>query len=59
MQTTIRIMTRPETYEERKRQLLDAGYEIDREAPVPVNGLCSFRATKKPNTETHRAAACD
>jgi hypothetical protein len=38
MQTTIRIMTRPETYEERKRQLLDAGYEIDREAPVPVNG---------------------
>jgi hypothetical protein len=51
MQITVRIMTRPETYEERKRQLLDAGYEIDKEAPLPVNGLCSFSATKKPDSE--------
>ena len=59
MQIAVRIMTKPETYEERKRQLLDAGYEIDRKTPVPVNGLCSFRATKKPKNETHGEAACD
>ena len=57
MQITVGITTKPETYEERKRQLVDAGYEIDREAPVPVNGLCSFRATKKPNNENYGEAA--
>ncbi len=46
MQITARIMTKPEAYEERKRQLVEAGYEIDREEPVPVNVLCAFRATK-------------
>jgi hypothetical protein len=59
MQTTVRIMTKPETYDERIRQLIDAGYEIDREAPVPVNGLCSFRATKKANSENYGEAARD
>jgi hypothetical protein len=51
MQSTARIMTKPETYEERKRQLIAAGYEIDREQPVPVNGLCSFSVTRKANEE--------
>ena len=51
MQITARIMTKPDTYEERKRQLIAAGYEIDREQRVPVNGLCSFRATKKATEE--------
>jgi hypothetical protein len=57
MQITVRITTKPETYEERKRQLVDAGYEIDSEASVPVNGLCSFRATKKSNNENSGEAA--
>lgn len=47
MQITARIMTKPENYEERKRQLREAGYEIDSEQPVPVNGLCCFRVTKR------------
>jgi hypothetical protein len=57
MQITARIMTKPETYEERKRQFAAAGYEIDREQPAPVNGLCSFNVTKKANEENYGDAA--
>jgi len=53
MQITARIPTKPEIYEERKRQLIEAGYEIDREQPVPVNGLCAFRATKDNHDGGH------
>jgi hypothetical protein len=57
MQSPTRIMTKPATYEERKRQFIDAGYEIDQEQPVPVNGFCSFRAIKKANEENSGDAA--
>jgi hypothetical protein len=43
---TIRVTTRAEVYELRKRQHCDAGYHIEDEQPQPVNGLCSFTAIR-------------
>lgn len=46
MNLRVRITTKAETYELRKRQHLDAGYAIENEQPIPMNGLCSFVAVK-------------
>ena len=43
----IRVTTKPGLYEERKRQMLAAGYCIEEEQRVPINGLCSFTAIKE------------
>ena len=42
----IRVTTRANLFEERKRQHIERGYRIEDERPVPVNGLCSFIAVQ-------------
>lgn len=42
----IRVATKANLFEERKRQHLERGYQIEDEQPIPVNGLCSFIAVK-------------
>ena len=44
--TKIRVTTRAEIYELRKRQHLEAGYRVEDEQPVPFNGFCSFIAVR-------------
>lgn len=43
----IRVTTRAELFDERKRQHIDRGYRIEDERPTPVNGLCSFIAVSE------------
>ena len=38
----VRISTKAELFEQRKREYLQAGYLIESEQPTPINGLCSF-----------------
>jgi len=38
----IRVTTRADLFEERKRQHINRGYQIEDERPIAVNGLCSF-----------------
>lgn len=42
----IRVTTKANLFEERKRQHLERGYRIEDEQTVPVNGLCSFTAVR-------------
>ena len=42
----IRVTTRTDLFEKRKQEHLQAGYRIENEQPVPVNGLCSFIAVR-------------
>lgn len=46
MKQKIRITTRASEFEKRKQQHLQAGYRIEDEQPVPINGLCSFTAVR-------------
>ena len=43
----IRVTTRADLFEERKRQHIERGYRIEDERPTPVNGLCSFIAVSE------------
>jgi hypothetical protein len=43
----IRVTTRANLFEERKKQHIERGYRIEEERPIPVNGLCSFVATRE------------
>jgi len=43
----IRVTTRADLYEKRKRQHVERGYRIEDERPIPVNGLCSFVAVRE------------
>ncbi len=43
----IRVITRADLFEERKRQHIERGYRIEDERPIPVNGLCSFIAVRE------------
>lgn len=43
----IRVTTRAALFEERKRQHIERGYQIEDEQPIPVNGLCSFIAVRE------------
>ena len=43
---TIRVTTKPDLFERRKQEHLQAGYRIEHEQPVAVNGLCSFIAVR-------------
>ncbi len=38
----IRVTTKADLFEERKRQHLERGYRVEDERPIPVNGFCSF-----------------
>ena len=42
----IRVTTRAQLFEERKREHIERGYRIEDERPIPVNGLCSFTAVR-------------
>ncbi len=46
MNQRIRVSTRADQFEKRKQEHLRAGYQIQDEQPVPVNGLCSFTAVR-------------
>jgi hypothetical protein len=49
----IRVTTRAALFEERKRQHIGRGYQIEDERPIPVNGLCSFIAVREtPGSDT-------
>jgi hypothetical protein len=43
----IRVTTRANSFEERKRQHIERGYQIEDERPIPVNGFCSFVAVRE------------
>jgi len=43
----IRVTTRADLYEQRKREHIDRGYRIEDERPSPVNGFCSFIAVRE------------
>jgi hypothetical protein len=43
----IRVTTRADLFEERKREHIERGYRIEDERPVPVNGFCSFIAVRE------------
>jgi hypothetical protein len=40
------VTVRTDLFEKRKQEHLQAGYRIENEQPVPVNGLCSFIAVR-------------
>jgi hypothetical protein len=46
MKERIRVSTKAGQFEKRKREHLEAGYQIEDEQPVPRNGLCSFTAVR-------------
>lgn len=49
----IRVTTRANLFEDRKRQHIERGYRIEDERPTPVNGMCSFiAATDLPVQDT-------
>jgi hypothetical protein len=41
------VTTRDDLIEERKREPIERGYQIEEERPIPVNGLCSFVAVSE------------
>jgi hypothetical protein len=43
----IRVTTRADLYEQRKREHIDRGYRIEDERPSPVNGFSSFIAVRE------------
>lgn len=46
MKQKIRVTTKTSQFEQRKREHLQAGYSIEDEQPVPINGLRSFIAVR-------------
>lgn len=46
MKQKISITTRANQYEKRKQEHLQAGYHVEDEQPLPINGLCSFTAVR-------------
>lgn len=43
----IRVTTRAELFEKRKREHIERGYRVEDEQPIPVNGFCSFIAVRE------------
>lgn len=57
MKQKIRITTRANQFERRKQEHLQAGYLIEDEQPLPMNGFCSFTAVRiVPDEELERTA---
>jgi hypothetical protein len=46
MSMKIRVPTRADQFKKRKQEHLSAGYQIEDEQSVPINGLCSFTAVR-------------
>jgi hypothetical protein len=53
----IRVTTKANLFEERKRQHIERGYRIEDEQTVPVNGLCAFVAVEE-SAERDTLAEC-
>jgi hypothetical protein len=55
MKQKIRVTTKAPLFEKRKQQYLEAGYEIENEQSLPLNGMCSFTVVwvipEKPSDE--------
>lgn len=47
MKQKIHVTTKADQFERRKQEHRLAGYQIEDEQPVPVNGLCSFMAVRQ------------
>jgi hypothetical protein len=47
MAMRIRVTTRADLFEKRKKQHTERGYRIEDERPIPVNGMCSFIAVRE------------
>lgn len=43
----VRVTTRAGLFEKRKQELIERGYRIEDERPIPVNGFCSFIAVRE------------
>jgi hypothetical protein len=43
----IRVTTRADLFEKRKREHIERGYRIEDERPMPVSGFCSFVAVRE------------
>lgn len=43
----IRVTTRADLFEERKRQHIERGFRVEEERSIPVNGFCSFIAVRE------------
>ncbi len=52
----IRLFTKANLYDQRKREHVERCYRIEDERPIPVNGLCSFVAVRE---ESHSDAVYD
>lgn len=48
----IHITTRADLFEQRKQEHLQAGYQIEHEQPLAINGKCSFTAIRTVKEET-------
>ena len=48
------VTMRTDLFEKRKQEHLQAGYRIENEQPVAVNGLCSFIAVRVVNEDETR-----
>jgi hypothetical protein len=48
------VTVRTDLFEKRKQEHLQAGYRIENEQPVPVNGLRSFIAVRVVNEDETR-----
>jgi hypothetical protein len=46
----IRVTTKAEQFEQRKQEHLRAGYRVEDEQPLPLNGFRSFTAVR-PTTD--------
>lgn len=43
----IRVTTRADLFEERKREHIERGYRVEEERSIPANGFCSFIAVRE------------
>ena len=57
MKQKIRITTKANQYDKRKQEHLQAGYQVEDEQPLPMNGLCSFTAVR--NVEDDDSSLAD
>jgi hypothetical protein len=53
MSQKIRVTTKANQFEKRKQEHLQAGYQIEDEQSVPINGMCSFTAVRVIADDEH------
>lgn len=56
----IRVTTRADLFEERKRQHIERGFRVEEERSIPVKGFCSFIAVREtPSSDSLAELAAD